>query len=92
MSGSEQRPTQRDHVLEVLREVGSSGAHTFEFRAGRWGRMIGNPSERFAALERDGYVLIKRRERLNGSAIGVRVWLEEHAPAELLRVKRGVAA
>lgn len=92
MSGREKRPTQRDHVLDALKWVGAKGLHTFELRAGRFGRIIANPSERFAELERDGHILIRRRERLNGNAIGVRVWLEEHAPAELMSVSRKVAA
>lgn len=64
--------TQREQVLQLLREVGPRGIHTFELRA----RYIGNPSQRIAELEAEGHRITHTRERLNGHAIGTRYRLQ----------------
>lgn len=65
--------TQRQQVLQLLREVGPRGIHTFELRA----RYIGNPSQRVAELEAEGHHITHQRERLNGQAVGTRYRLVE---------------
>lgn len=60
--------TQRQRVLEALIAAGSRGVHTFELRQA----FIGNPSQRIADLEAEGYVITHTRERLHGTAIGTR--------------------
>ena len=73
--------SQEEVTLQMLRAAGSRGVHTFEMRRA----FIGNPSERIARLERRGYrIRVGDRERLNGSAVGVRYFLEFDADAAVL--------
>lgn len=73
--------TQRQKVLRLLKDAGRVGVHTFELRA----EYIGNPSQRIAELEADGYVIRHTRERLHGKSRGSRYTLisqpQEEAPA-----------
>lgn len=59
---------QREKVAHILRARGAGGVHTFELRQA----YIGNPSERIADLEREGWVISHAREKLNGTATGTR--------------------
>lgn len=61
-------PPQWQTVLLELRNAGTRGVHTFEFRR----MFIGNPSQRVAELEARGYVVTHTREKLDGKAIGCR--------------------
>lgn len=75
--------SQEDITLTMLRQAGPHGVHTFEMRAA----YIGNPSERIARLERRGHrIRVGPKERLNGTAVGVRYYLEcdaDHAATNL---------
>ena len=51
--------SQRDFVLQRLREAGPRGIHTFQLRK----EYVGNPSQRIAELEALGYVIQSVRER-----------------------------
>jgi hypothetical protein len=74
------KPTQAERLHALLVERETEGVHTFELRR----LFIGNPSQRRIELEDRGVQLIVGpRERLNGDALGVRIWLAEHAPAHL---------
>lgn len=60
--------TQRERVLQMLRQAGSRGIHTFELRR----EFVGNPSQRIAELEAEGHRITHTRERLHGDAVGTR--------------------
>jgi hypothetical protein len=76
---AEIKASQTDTLHAWLAERGAAGVHTFELRRA----FIGNPSQRRQELEDRGvHVIVGPRERLNGSALGVRMWLAEHAPAQ----------
>lgn len=66
---------QADYVYRCLKLRGPAGVHTFELRR----RFIGNPSQRIADLENQGYrIKHGEREQLNGQAYGTRYWLAEY--------------
>lgn len=64
--------SQRATVARLLEERGEQGVHTFELRR----MFIGNPSERIAELEREGWAISSTREKLNGEAYGTRYRVE----------------
>jgi hypothetical protein len=66
---------QHETVLQILRDAGKRGIHTFELRR----EYIGNPSQRIAELEARGHIISSTRERLNGDAWGARYVLERDA-------------
>lgn len=59
---------QRELVLQMLRDAGTRGVHTFEIRQA----YIANPSQRIAELEAAGHRITHTRERLHGAATGTR--------------------
>jgi hypothetical protein len=73
------KTSQTERFRAWLVERGPGGVHTFEMRRA----FMGNPSQRRKDLEAQGvHLIVGPRERLHGDAVGVRIWLAEHAPAE----------
>lgn len=80
--------TQRDTVLQALRDAGDQGVHSFEFLA------LGIPrcAARVLELRSSGYTITSTRERLNGDAEGVRYRLIEQPSVPVVAVPVGEPA
>lgn len=78
--------TQAEQVLQLLRYAGKMGVHTFELRRA----YIGNPSERIRELRNAGHTIdVGPKERLGGTAYGVRYFLVRDASEAAERVMVG---
>lgn len=72
--------TQRETVLQALKDAGDTGIHSFDFL------QVGIPraAARIRELREMGYTISSVRERLNGEAEGVRYRLVEQAQTVLV--------
>jgi hypothetical protein len=69
--------SQKDRVLEMLRQAGTRGVHSFEFYEARLPRA----AARILELRAEGHKIAAVRELFRGESNGVRYRLVENAPA-----------
>lgn len=74
--------TQRDQILQMLRDAGDRGLHSFELYEARLPRA----AARIAELREAGFTITSTRERYRGQAEGVRYRLVE-ATHQVARVE-----